>query len=118
MLYNKNLGRLGEDHACKVLKAKGYTIIDRNVYVAKGEIDIIAKHEDILIFVEVKTRAYEKYLDLLDSLDREKCERLSDICEEYLSVKRLENIDWRIDLIGIIARDGKVIKIQHFEGIV
>lgn len=118
MLHNKNLGSLGEDQACKILQDEGYTIIDRNVYVGKGEIDIIAKYKDILVFVEVKTRACEKYLDLLDSLDKDKCERLADICEEYLSINGLEDIDWRIDLVGVISRNGRILRVRHFKGIV
>jgi len=118
MLHNKNLGNLGEDYACKFLCRKGYKIIRRNVYIGKGEIDIIAKYKGVLVFIEVKAREGDEYIDLLDALDKDKCERLIDICEEYLSINKLEDVDWRVDLIGIIARNGRVLKARHFKGIV
>jgi len=55
-MKRKNLGRLGENLAVKHLKKSGYQILDRNFRFQFGEIDIIAKEEKTLVFIEVKTR--------------------------------------------------------------
>lgn len=54
--YKKNLGKLGEDLAVKFLSNNGYSIVDRNFLIRGGEVDIIATKEEMLVFVEVKTR--------------------------------------------------------------
>jgi putative endonuclease len=53
------LGERGENVAAKYLRNKGYKIIERNYHTAVGEIDIIARDGKTLVFVEVKTRAYD-----------------------------------------------------------
>ena len=118
MVNNKVLGNLGEEYACELLRKKGHKIIQRNVFIGKGEIDIIAKYKGILVFVEVKTRTDETYVDILDSIDKAKCERLSGICEEYLAMNKLDKVEWRIDLIGIVLKNRKIERFEHFEGIV
>ncbi|MBI4253013.1 YraN family protein [Candidatus Uhrbacteria bacterium] len=52
------IGKRGEDEAVRYLASGGYTILERNCRVRGGEIDIIARHGDELVFIEVKTRAY------------------------------------------------------------
>ena len=58
--YNKVLGNYGEDAAVKYLKKNKYIVTERNFNVRGGEIDIIAKDKDTLVFVEVKTRSSTK----------------------------------------------------------
>lgn len=55
-LEKKNLGKFGEQQAVKLLKSKGYTILERNFQTRFGELDIVAVEDDTLVFVEVKTR--------------------------------------------------------------
>lgn len=57
----KRIGRRGERIAARLLKSKGYRIIDRNVEMSRGEIDIIALDGRTLVFVEVKTRSRDLY---------------------------------------------------------
>lgn len=59
--YKKLLGRTGEVKAEKFLKKLGYKILAKNYKTVVGEIDIIAKDGDTVVFVEVKTRTNEKY---------------------------------------------------------
>lgn len=54
---NKEIGRFGEDTASKYLEESGYTILDRNFKCKSGEIDIIARDGNYIVFVEVKTRS-------------------------------------------------------------
>ena len=54
----KSVGNLGEDYSSRYLESRGYTILGRNVYVDKKEIDIIAEKDGVISFVEVKTRTF------------------------------------------------------------
>ena len=56
MKNTKQLGNFGETEASNYLKSKGYVILDRNFRIRQGEIDIIALQQNILCFIEVKTR--------------------------------------------------------------
>lgn len=114
----KAFGKLGENYAVEYLKGKRYQILDRNVYVGGGEIDIVAKKGGLVVFVEVKTRRSDEYVDVLDSIDETKEEALITSCEEYLAKHNLVSCDYRIDLIGIILKDGVVEKLEHVEGII
>ncbi|GAH25429.1 unnamed protein product [marine sediment metagenome] len=58
---NINIGKYGEDLACKYLETKGYKIKERNFHTFLGEIDIISKYKGDIIFVEVKTRRSDKF---------------------------------------------------------
>jgi putative endonuclease len=117
-MYRKILGESGEDSAVRYLKKKGYDILDRNIRIGRGELDIIASENDLIVFVEVKTRSCEKYLDLFDSISESKAETLIQTCELYLEQNGLSIRDFRIDLIGILLIKGIVTKIKHVEGIV
>lgn len=116
--YKKHLGKLGEDYAVKYLKGKGYEVSGRNVYVGGGEIDIVAKKGNLVVFVEVKTRKSDAYVDVLDSIDETKEESLITSCEEYLAKDKLESCGYRIDLIGIIIKNGVIEKFEHVEGVI
>ncbi|MDE6967228.1 MAG: YraN family protein, partial [Clostridia bacterium] len=67
-LNTKNIGNKGEDIAAAYLKRKGYKIVDRNVYIAGGELDIVAVDNNILVFVEVKMRNNNSYGSPLESI--------------------------------------------------
>ena len=60
MKHNQRIGNWGEDVAAEQLAQKGYEIIGRNIRTPYGEIDIITKHNDTTIFIEVKTRTSNK----------------------------------------------------------
>ena len=67
---NKEIGDLGESIAAKHLKNKGFLILERNYWRKWGEIDIVAKKDNIIHFIEVKTVSYETKADLYDAVTR------------------------------------------------
>ena len=71
MARHNDTGNWGEDSAREYLITKGYTILDTNVRFGKNELDIVARHNDRIVFVEVKTRSTDEY-DPLDAVDRKK----------------------------------------------
>lgn len=65
---NKRVGDLGENLACKYLKGKGFSIIEQNYWRKWGEIDIVAQHNSIVHFVEVKTVSHETKAALVEAV--------------------------------------------------
>ena len=111
-----NLGEFGEKYSAEYLKRKGYKILGRNVRIGRSEIDIIAKHRGLIVFIEVKTRSDDKYVDLIDSINKEQEEALIRGCEEYMNKKELVSFDYRFDMIGIIIRNEGIDKFEHLKG--
>jgi len=120
----RTFGDLGEELAAKYLKNKGYDILDTNFQNTQGrqlgEIDIIAREKDELVFVEVKTREMKKYADTLpeENITPAKLRRLAKIANAYMRLKRLEEADYRFDAISVwLNSDDKKAKIKHIESL-
>jgi len=108
---SKDKGKESEDLACDYLKSKNYRIIERNFRTRRGEIDIIAEKDGVLIFVEV--RSLRKGLfNPIESIGRRKLERIIKAAKYYLMKRR--NAVCRFDVIGIIG-DGEERSIEHIE---
>ncbi len=105
------LGRKGEEEAIRFLKKKGFEIIDQNWRFKKYEIDIIAQTNDLLVFVEVKTRSTEKYEQPYEAVTIKKQKHLIEAAEYYLNEKQLD-IETRFDVISII-KNGSTQKVKH-----
>lgn len=121
-INSKNLGNLGEDAATKFLQNNGFKILDRNFQNnfgrRLGEIDIIAKDfkNGEIVFVEVKTREYEKYKDTLpeENITYAKLRKLNKIASTYLRIKNLNNVPYRFDAISVwISEKTGESKIKH-----
>jgi len=117
MIISDPVARLGEDIATSYLKKKGYRIIERNFRKGYGEIDIVAVHENILVFAEVKTRTTGLYGGAIEAISYLKLQKLIRTCEYYkmLHPKLPESL--RIDAILIDLENGEAKNIQHIENI-
>lgn len=120
------LGFLGEKVAEKYLKDKGYEILDRNFQNTSGrrlgEIDIIARDakENEIVFVEVKTREYEKFKDTLpeENITYFKIRKLDKIAQAYLRTKNLEDNAYRFDAISVwLDKKNKKAKVKHIKSL-
>ncbi|MBI3442282.1 MAG: YraN family protein [Candidatus Sungbacteria bacterium] len=118
----RKFGDAGEMIAEKYLQEKGYLIIDRNFRKPYGEIDLIAKKDNMLVFIEVKTRDGRYIHDFLpeQSVNRPKTRKLKRVCQVYLLEKHYgPNQEWQIDVIGIsIDFEFKKARIGHLENAV
>ena len=112
------LGRWGETAAAAYLEEKGYVIIEKNIRTPYGEIDILAKHQDQLIFVEVKTRSSKRFGEPEAAVTEEKITHMIDSAQSYLQEHPEVNQDWRIDVIAILQVRGEQPVITHFENAV
>ena len=101
----RQLGDAGEDLAAAALKKQGYKILERNYVTPLGEIDIIARHQGVLVFIEVKTRRSNKFADPQDAVTPAKQARLQRLADYYLQRKRLGEVEVRFDVVGIILND-------------
>lgn len=106
-MLNKAKGNFGENIAADYLEGKGYTIVKRNfVFGRFGEIDLVAKDGDILVFVEVKLRTNQTYGDPLESIDYRKQQNLRKAAEGYYYVNKINDMECRFDVITIDIRNG------------
>jgi putative endonuclease len=106
-----DLGNKGEDWAAKFLKEKGYKILDRNLTTPFGEVDIIARDGNTIVFIEVKTRSSDIFGQPFEAVNYRKQERLKKIALFYLKgIKK--HLPIRFDVVSIIYRNGKA-EISH-----
>ena len=114
MYQRHETGRIGEDLATQYLEKKGYEIIERNFECRQGEIDIIAKDKQELVFVEVKTRASALYGLPKEAVDTIKKKHIYQAAEFYLYFKHLEDEPVRIDVIEVYKKKNEY-KINHIK---
>lgn len=111
MAEHNELGKLGEDLAVDYLRKNGYTILDTNWTFQKAEIDIIARIENTLTIVEVKTRSSIDFGLPQDFVKPKKIQLLVKAVDSYVNQKNLD-IDVRFDIIAI-HKEGKSFAIEH-----
>ena len=101
MAYHNELGRWGETAAVAYLEEQGYHILARNFSFQKAEIDIIARIENTLVIVEVKTRNSDFFGNPQEFVTPSKIKLLVKAANEYVISNQL-NVDVRFDIIAII----------------
>ncbi|MBR5900158.1 MAG: YraN family protein [Clostridia bacterium] len=99
--YKKLLGRAGEVRAANFLKKKGLEIIETNYKTRVGEIDIIAKDKNAIVFIEVKTRSDDGYGAPAEAVDRKKREKYFKTATEYLVKNEQTESECRFDVVEI-----------------
>ncbi len=113
---NQQVGREGEDAAARALEALGWTVLDRNWRCARGEIDIVAQHDDELVIVEVKTRRSTAFGTAAEAVTTAKVRRLRRLAAAWLEQQERRFAGVRIDVIAIDgSRSGERV-IEHLEG--
>ena len=112
---NKIIGVQGEKIAQQYLIQKGYKIIDKNFYCRFGEIDIIAKYNEELIFVEVKTRKQIRYGNAAESVTKIKQNHIYKASEMYVYLHNLYNVPISLDVIEVYLFDDKENRVEHIK---
>lgn len=102
-------GNDGEKIAVTELIKKGYTILETNYYGSHGEIDIIAKHDGYIIFVEVKLRKSLSNGYPSEAVDKRKQTRIIRTAEEYIYKNKIGEVDFRFDVMEIICSGDRVL---------
>ncbi len=99
--HRQKLGKQAEDLASRELAARGYQILQRRFRTRWGEIDIIARDGETLVFVEVRARAGEDYGSAEESITARKEWRMTRMAEAYLFDQRLGEVDCRFDVVAV-----------------
>jgi putative endonuclease len=102
-----SLGRLGEDLARERLKGLGYRIVKTNYRCPLGEIDLVARDGDVLVFVEIKTRRNEPLGQAKEAVTRRKQAQLSKVALAYMKSNKLWGSKARFDVVAIGLIDGR-----------
>jgi len=102
-----SLGKAGEALAAEHLRQSGYTILARNYRSHSGEIDIIARQGQTLVFAEVKTRKSAAFGSPAAAVTVKKQAQISRVAQDYLARENLFDRPARFDVIAVLAPDGK-----------
>ena len=112
----KLLGQWGEKYCEKFLKRKGLKILTRNFSCKTGEIDLImVDTEGGIVFVEVRTRADEKFVEAESSITTAKKNRLKRAARYFLSTQNIENRPLRFDIVTIVLGPKGRPQLRHYE---
>ena len=107
-----SIGRHGEDLAARWLEQQGYEIVARNYRRRFGEVDIIARHEGYLVFIEVKTRSSNRFGLPADALTARKQKQLTMIAQDYLARHACGDTPCRFDVLSVDLRSGRAPEIS------
>ncbi len=110
-------GRWGEERAVRFLKKHGYKIHGQRVRVGRhDELDAIAEHNGVLVFIEVKTRRTEEFGRPFSAVNQSKRKRLSRAAVGYLKTRKLQPDYIRFDVVEVVGEPGgEPPEIRHIE---
>ena len=106
-------GQLGERAAKRQLKRQGLKFLTANFRSKRGEIDLVFREKDCLVFVEVKTRSSEEWVRPAAAVDRERRERLSRAALDYLRLLKSPQVKIRFDIMEVLLNEGGVREVRH-----
>lgn len=112
------VGKAGEKATEQHLIAQGYQILERNWRIKEGEIDLIAlSSEDVIVFVEVKTRTSIAYGDPLEAITTQKLRRMQRLALAWLAMNQRLGANYRIDVSGVLLGRSGEMSIDYRAGI-
>ncbi|MBI4336005.1 MAG: YraN family protein [Candidatus Omnitrophica bacterium] len=116
-------GALGEKLAEEFLKRNGYKILARRFLCRFGELDIVAQDSEAIVFVEVKLKASSEFGMPYEAIDRRKQARIVRSAMAFIKRHRLEDYDFRFDVVSILSKEGtkpqiELIKDAFDEGVI
>lgn len=111
--HRKQLGAEGEKRAAQHITKLGYKIVEKNFRCKWGEIDLIAEHNEYLVFIEVKTRKGAGQINPLISLTRQKLKKLAYLGKFYLVTRKIVNKQPRFDVISLVEESPHRFVVEH-----
>jgi len=106
-------GELGERAAKRQLKRQGLKFLVANFRSPRGEIDLIFRDGDCLVFVEVKTRSSEEWTRPAAAVNKERRGRLTRAALDYLRLLKNPPVKLRFDIVEVLLQDGAVREVRH-----
>ena len=118
-MKRKDTGTLGEKLARDFLKKRGYRIKETNYRCPEGEIDIVARHKDFLVFVEVRTKTSQDFGSPEESITPAKQEKMRATAFHYRQAHDNLPPSWRIDVVAVeLNQKGELSRIELIENAV
>ncbi len=108
MRTTEETGNYGERVAAAFVRRNGYKVLTRNYKTTRGEIDLVCRHGDILVFVEVKTRSETDVVPASEAIDERKEEALQNAARSYLNLLDRDDITYRFDAVEVRLKAGEV----------
>jgi putative endonuclease len=102
------IGNYGERVAASFVRRHGYRVLTRNYKTTLGEIDLVCRHGEALVFVEVKTRADVEWMRPSEAIDLRKEEALRQASRRYLELLDREDITYRFDAVEVRLKAGEI----------
>lgn len=113
MADHNELGRKGEDEAARYLQRNGYEIIERNWIFDRHEVDIIARNDEYIVFVEVKTRSSNQWGNPEEAVSKARIKRMVQAADFYLNEYDIEE-PVRFDVMAVLW-NGRTFEIEHID---
>jgi len=111
------LARIGEDAAARYLQSQGYAILERNYQTPLGEIDIIARQGQELVFVEVKSRTPSDSFAPSGSVTQHKRRKLVKLAQFYMARRARRDQRCRFDVVEVtLTETGGVVNVRLIQG--
>ena len=114
---NGALGAYGERVAARYLTQQGLVVLDRNWRCDAGEIDLVLREGDVLVFCEVKTRTGTAYGHPLEAVDMVKTDRLVRLAERWMMERNVVAADVRFDMVGVVRALRGAATVEHVRGL-
>lgn len=121
----RSIGQIGEDLAAQFLIRRGFRLVCSNFKVpigrnrrgvaVTGEIDLIALDEDVLCFIEIKTRSSDEFASPLSAVDVRKQRQITRTARIYRKIFNLQTLKFRYDVVGIVLNENKSPNIELFK---
>jgi putative endonuclease len=109
----QSLGRAAEDAAARFLQRAGLAIVERNVRLAEGEIDLVCRDEGVVVFVEVKCRRAGWDNTPAAAVSWHKQRRLTRLAQHYLKRRRLDGVRCRFDVVAVVQDERGALQVRH-----
>ena len=104
---------MGERAAKKQLKRLGLKFLTANFRSGRGEIDLVFREQDCLVFVEVKTRSSEEWVRPAAAVNKERRQRLTRAALDYLRLLNNPDIKVRFDIVEVLLQNGSIHEVRH-----
>ena len=114
--FRLSLGDRGETAACGFLKEHGYEILEKNYQCKIGEIDVIARRQGRLAFVEIKTRTSVQRGMPQEAVDPRKQAKIFKVAQWYMKEKKLVKIPVAFDVVAVLWKEGEVPEMRLIAG--
>ena len=118
-MKRQQTGHLGEKLAAGFLEKRGYHILQTNYRCPEGEVDIVARYKDCLVFVEVRTKRSQEFGSPEESITTAKMDKLRRVAAHYRQTQDDIPDSWRIDVVAVeLDRQNRPRRIEHIENAV